>query len=82
MSVRPARKRRGRSFERQVLRLSFITGALGTGTAILLLWTGDYTGKVRWTLTLFLLAGWVISAVALREQVVRPVQVLSNLLSA
>jgi nitrogen fixation/metabolism regulation signal transduction histidine kinase len=82
MTRKPARRRRPRSFERQVLDLSFLTGALGTGTALLLLWTGDYSAKLQWTLTLFLLAGWVITAVALREHVVRPVQVLSNLLSA
>ena len=81
MSAKPARKR-GRSFERQVLELSFLTGAIGTGIALALLWTGGYTPKVQWTLTLFLLAGWLVSAVALRERVVRPVQVLSNLLSA
>ncbi|MFL5385058.1 MAG: sensor histidine kinase [Longimicrobiaceae bacterium] len=82
MSQRPARRRRSRSFESQVLHLSFLTGAIGTGAALVLLWAGDYTPKVQWTLTLLLVTGWVVSAVALRERVVRPVQVLSNLLSA
>jgi nitrogen fixation/metabolism regulation signal transduction histidine kinase len=65
-----------------VLQLSFLTGALGTGAALLLLWTGGFTPRVEWTATLFLVAGWLASAAALRERVVRPVQVLSNLLSA
>ncbi|HET7231691.1 MAG TPA: ATP-binding protein [Longimicrobium sp.] len=82
MTPRGARRRRGRSFERRVLHLSFLTGALGTGVALALVWTGDYTPKVRWTLALFLLVGWVVSALALRETVIRPVQLLSNLLSA
>jgi nitrogen fixation/metabolism regulation signal transduction histidine kinase len=78
----PRRRKRGRSFERRVLHLSLLTGALGTGAAVVLVWTGNYTPRVQWTLTLFLVVGWFVSALVLRETVIRPVQVLSNLLSA
>jgi nitrogen fixation/metabolism regulation signal transduction histidine kinase len=82
VSERPRRRRRRLSFERQVLYLSLLTGGIGTVTALVLAFGGDYSGKVRWTLALFLVAGWLVSALVLRERVVRPVQVLSNLLSA
>ena len=63
MTRKLAPRKRARSFERQVLRLSFLTGALGTGTAVLLLWTGDYTGKVltyaQWYARMWLGGRWI-----------------------
>jgi two-component system nitrogen regulation sensor histidine kinase NtrY len=47
-----------------------------------LLYRGDYSGKVEWTLGLFVVGGWMISALVLRERVVRPLQTLSNMLAA
>ena len=52
-------------------------------TALVLLWTGDFTPKVQWTLTRAdrgLL--WWGFALAVRERVVFPLQTLSNLLAA
>src|SRR5437773_6773461 len=47
-----------------------------------LLWGGDYSAKVQWTLTVFILSFWWGVAFALRERVVFPLQTLSNLLAA
>lgn len=50
--------------------------------AFSLLWFGDYTAKVQWTLTLIIvgcLFGFIFSA---REHIVRPLQTMSNLLAA
>ncbi|MEP6956764.1 MAG: ATP-binding protein [Chthoniobacterales bacterium] len=50
--------------------------------ALALLWFGDYTPKVQWTLTLLIAScalGFISSA---RDQVVRPLQTMSNLLAA
>jgi PAS domain S-box-containing protein len=54
----------------------------GSLVALGLLWLGEYTPKVRWTLTLLIAVGWGIFARALQEAVVRPLQTLSNLLAA
>ncbi|MDB4910844.1 MAG: sensor histidine kinase, partial [Gemmatimonadetes bacterium] len=62
--------------------LALLAGVAGSGTAILLLWVGDYDGKVRWTLTLFVVVCWVSFALATRERVVRPLQTISNMLAA
>ncbi|HEX7243548.1 MAG TPA: ATP-binding protein [Longimicrobiaceae bacterium] len=70
------------SHDRQVRRLAFLTGLPGAALALLLLWTGDHSDKLRWTLTLFLLLAWAGFALALRERIVRPLQTLSNLLAA
>jgi two-component system nitrogen regulation sensor histidine kinase NtrY len=47
-----------------------------------LLYRGDYSGKAEWTLGLFVVGGWMITALVLRERVVRPLQTLSNMLAA
>ncbi len=62
--------------------LSLLAGGTGSITALLLLWLGDYSGKVQWTLTLVVVLGWVSFALAVRERVVRPLQTISNMLAA
>jgi nitrogen fixation/metabolism regulation signal transduction histidine kinase len=47
-----------------------------------MLWGGDHSSKVRWTLTVLILGFWWGCAFALRERVVLPLQTLSNLLAA
>ncbi|MBA3543863.1 MAG: PAS domain-containing protein [Chthoniobacterales bacterium] len=50
--------------------------------ALALLWFGDYTAKVQWTLTLLIAScglGFVLSA---REHLIRPLQTMTNLLAA
>ncbi len=70
------------SHERRVLALAVFVGLPGSALALFFLWTGAFTPKVQWTLTVFLLLAWLGSAVLLREWVVRPLQTLSNLLGA
>ncbi|HEX2095296.1 MAG TPA: ATP-binding protein [Longimicrobiaceae bacterium] len=78
----PRRRRRPPSHDRQVLRLAFLTGLPGVLLALLLLWTGAHSDKLRWTLTLLLGIAWLGFMVALRERIIRPLQTLSNLLAA
>ena len=70
------------SHERRVLLLAFFIGLPGSATALILLWTGAFTPKVQWTVTLIVVLLWMGSAAVLREWVVRPLQTLSNLLGA
>ncbi len=70
------------SYDARILLLAFLTGLPGAGVALLLLWLGDYTAKVQWTLTLLIVGGWWGFSVSLRDRVVRPLQTLSNLLAA
>jgi two-component system, NtrC family, nitrogen regulation sensor histidine kinase NtrY len=66
-------------------RLTWLTVAAGAPAAIvalLLLWFGDHTPKVQWTLTLIIAGfglGFVLNA---REHVMRPLQTMTNLLAA
>ncbi|CAN5675997.1 hypothetical protein BH20VER1_BH20VER1_20120 [soil metagenome] len=66
-------------------RLTWLTiGAAGPSAVVALsmLWFGDYTPKVQWTLTLLIVGcglGFIVSA---REHVIRPLQTMTNLLAA
>jgi two-component system nitrogen regulation sensor histidine kinase NtrY len=68
--------------EQRILVMTLIAGLPGTLVAMILLWTGDYSTKVQWTLTLLVAFIWLGYAFAVRERVVRPLQTLSNMLAA
>jgi PAS domain S-box-containing protein len=50
--------------------------------ALVLLWLGDFTPKVRWTFGLLLVGWWTLLATSVSERVIRPLQTISNLLGA
>ena len=61
-----------------------ILGAVGPAivTLMLILWFGDFSPKVQWTITLLILvcgAGFISAA---RDHVIHPLQTMSNLLAA
>jgi two-component system nitrogen regulation sensor histidine kinase NtrY len=70
------------SFELRILLLALAVGLPGTAAALLLLWLGPYSDRVRWVLSLALVFAWWVLAGNLRQRVVRPLQTLSNLLKA
>ncbi|HET7564348.1 MAG TPA: ATP-binding protein [Gemmatimonadaceae bacterium] len=77
-----ARRPAARHYERRVLGLAFLTGLPGSGIALLLLWTGDYSTRLQWTLTVLIAAFWLGLTLTLLERVVRPLQTISNMLAA
>ncbi len=68
--------------ERRVLQLALLAGLPGIVVSLALLWRDNYSPKVQWTLGLVVLGSWLITALVLRERVVRPLQTLSNMLAA
>ena len=68
--------------ERRILLLALAAGGAGVVVSLTLLWTGDYSAKVEWTISAFVLLAWLGFAFAVRERVVRPLQIVSNLLAA
>jgi nitrogen fixation/metabolism regulation signal transduction histidine kinase len=76
----PQKRRVGH--ERRIAVLTLLTALPGALVGLVILWTGDYSPKVQWTLTLFVvLAAWVFAA-ALLHRVVFPLRTLSNMLAA
>ena len=69
-------------FDQRILLLALAAGFPAAVVALILLWTGDYTPKVQWTLTVFVVGVWTGCSFSVRHRVVLPLQTLSNLLAA
>ena len=69
-------------FDQRILLLALTAGLPAAIVGLILLWTNDYTPKVQWTLTVFILGVWTGCSFSVRRRVVLPLQTLSNLLAA
>ncbi len=69
-------------FDRRVLLLALATGLPASAVALWLLWSGDVPARLQWSLSVTVLGSWIGFSIMLRQHVVRPLQTLSNLLSA
>ncbi len=70
------------SHDRRILLMAFASALPGAVISLVFLWTGDWTPKVQWTLSVLIVTFCLGFAFALRERVVLPLQTLSNLLAA
>jgi two-component system nitrogen regulation sensor histidine kinase NtrY len=68
--------------EQRILVMALIAGAPAVLTSMLVLWLGDYTSRVQWTLTALIIGVWLGFCFALRERVASPLRTLANLLEA
>ena len=78
----PRRGRRRLSFERRLLLTALAIALPGSLVALVLLFTGDFTPRVRWTLTAFVVLTGLGLAVSLRGRIVHRLQTLSNIVGA
>ncbi len=69
-------------YQHKILLLTLLTGLPGVLVGLFLLWDGDFTPKVQWTLSTLIVGFWIGLSLSLREKVVRPLQTVSNLLAA
>ncbi len=70
------------NLERRLLLMALAAGLPAVLVSMIILWWGDYSSKVQWTLSFFIFAFWLGFSFALRRRVVMPLQTLSNLLAA
>ncbi|HXG54958.1 MAG TPA: ATP-binding protein [Vicinamibacterales bacterium] len=70
------------SHDRRILLMSLASALPGALIALIFLWSGEYTPKVQWTLTVLIVTFCLGFSLALRERVILPLQTLSNLLAA
>ena len=68
--------------ERHVTLLAVLAALPAAVVALILLWSGEFTPKVQWTLSALIVLTWLGFAAALRERVVRPLQTISNMIAA
>lgn len=78
----PTPGRRWLSHDVRVLLLTLAAGLPGVLVSMVLVWGGSYSAKAQWTLSLFVVGGWLGFSFAVRQRVVTPLQTLSNLLAA
>lgn len=76
------RRHRRLTFEQRVTFLALAAGFPAVLLCALLLWIDGYSGRVQWTVDIFLIVTWLGIAFNLRQRIVRPLQTLSNILAA
>src|SRR5467141_4025888 len=81
MARKPKNPRR-LSYEGKITWLTFAAVAPASVVALALLWFGDYSAKLQWTLTILIVGCFVAFISSAREQTIRPLQTMSNLLAA
>jgi len=64
------------------LLLALAAGLGSTIIALILLWTGGYSSRLQWTLTVLMIFAWLSFAFSAQSRVVFPLRTLSNLLAA
>jgi hypothetical protein len=74
--------RRRLSYDLHIFLIALGAGLPAVAVSMILVWGGDHTAKVQWTLSLLILGFWLGFSFAVRERVVTPLQTLSNLLAA
>jgi two-component system nitrogen regulation sensor histidine kinase NtrY len=68
--------------DRRILVLAVLAGLPGIAVSLGFLWLGEFASRVQWTATVALLGVWGGLTLAVREQVVRPLGTLANMLAA
>jgi two-component system, NtrC family, nitrogen regulation sensor histidine kinase NtrY len=68
--------------DQQLFLLAIGAGVPGAITSLVILWTGDYTLKVQWTLSVIIVATLLGLASSVRTRIIVPLQTLANLLAA
>src|ERR1051326_6298478 len=70
------------SFDARILLMTLLISLPGAIVALLLIWLGDHSLELKWTVTLFIAMAWAIGSSMLHAQVIRPMQTLSNMVAA
>ncbi|HYO71386.1 MAG TPA: ATP-binding protein [Archangium sp.] len=75
-------RRKPLAHDLHIFLLALLAGLPGSVTALVLLWGGDASAKVCWTLTVLVVGVHLGAALSVRERVTRPLQTIANLLAA
>jgi len=81
-AARDLLRRKGIGHDRGVVLGALLSGLPAVTVSLALLWTGDYSPKVFWTVTVLILSFWLGFSFSLGSRVARPLQTISNLLAA
>src|SRR5206468_2355380 len=70
------------SHEGKLTWLTFGAAVPAVVVALALLWSGNYSAKLQWTLTILIIACFLSFIASAREHVVHPLRTMTNLLAA
>lgn len=76
------RLRRKLTYQRLIPLLALLAGLPAVVLSLVLLWTGDFTPRTRWTLGAGAVLAWGGCLFVLRERLIRPLHAVSNMLQA
>ncbi len=82
ITITPERKSRRIGHEASIALTAILAGFPAVLVALILLWTADFSPKVEWTLTLFILVFWLGFSSSVRSKTAMPLQTISNVLSS
>jgi len=83
MKRRPKDRRRHRlSYENRLTWLALAAAAPAVLIIMIALWTGDYSPKIQWTISILIIGCFIGFIASAREHLVRPLQTMTNLLAA
>lgn len=68
--------------ESRIALLALLAGLPGVLCSMIILWTGDQSPKVQWTVTLLVVGIWLGVGADLKDKVASPLRTLANLLEA
>src|SRR5579871_6542217 len=68
--------------EQRILLMALAAGVPAVITSMIILWWGDHSSKVQWTLSVLIVGAWLGFSFAVREHVASPLRTLANLLEA
>jgi nitrogen fixation/metabolism regulation signal transduction histidine kinase len=68
--------------DQRILLLALVAGTPAVLTSMIMLWIGDYTPKVQWTLSVLIVGVWLGFCFSVRDRVASPLRTLANLLEA
>jgi nitrogen fixation/metabolism regulation signal transduction histidine kinase len=71
-----------RPLDQHILSLAWLIAIPGSLIALMLVWTGDYDLKIRWTTTILIVSAWWIGSLLIRSRLLFSLRTLSNLLAA
>ncbi len=81
-NLKPKTKKSPLKHDTRILLLALLSGLPAVLSVLCLLWFGEYSPKIQWTLLVIVVSFWLGGAISLREHFIRPLQTILNLLSA
>jgi nitrogen fixation/metabolism regulation signal transduction histidine kinase len=70
------------SHDRRLFFIALLAGLPGVVVSLILLWTGDFTPRLQWTLTIVIVTAWLVLVSETRQRVIFSLQTLSSILAA